>query len=387
MDAHCEGAVSPTALPPEHSEDGGLNLPIDKGYVTITIDNQDLHLLLDTASPHLIVMDGHWHESKFGVETCKASANAGCFYCPKDDPCDFEKEPNVYRTVYYDGLAVDSIIRYGSLTLGGHKVDAFPFRVSRLVLSASTASSPPRLKGFFGVSGLPPTSTSFSWDRDVRSLLDALVHSSAITRPVYSIRAHSQACVGSMLITGDFMLGDTNENALMASKARGSFHFVADKEYHEALPTVQISSLRLSGADGFLREYPVSLTSPLDTGSTALFLPIPSILNDIAEALSRNLRRRGYFDHEILETFEITDRGTLGVYGAVVDYLPVLSFDLGDHKRSMRVQLHPREYCHCSLAYCRVAIRRQARRASQENLASSGHSAPVVNRARGGTGG
>ncbi|KAF4729681.1 hypothetical protein FOZ63_007038 [Perkinsus olseni] len=138
----------------------------------------------------------------------------------------------------------------------------------------------------------------------------------------------------------------------MASKGRGSFHFVADEEYDEALPTVQISSLRLSDVDGFLREYPVSLTSPLDTGSTALYLP-----NDIVEALSRNLRRRGYFDYAISECFEITDRGMLGVSGTVVDYLPVLSFDLGNQKRSMRVQLHPREYCHCSPAYCRVAMR------------------------------
>ncbi|KAF4721396.1 hypothetical protein FOZ62_010444, partial [Perkinsus olseni] len=100
LDISCEGAVGPR--PNRRSV---VTLPIEDGHVIVNIDGQDQHLLLDTGSSLLRVMDGDWYVGKYGKGAC-LTPSKGCFYSPKEAPCDFEKDPTLMTSYSADGSAI-----------------------------------------------------------------------------------------------------------------------------------------------------------------------------------------------------------------------------------------------------------------------------------------
>ncbi|KAF4661676.1 hypothetical protein FOZ61_006991 [Perkinsus olseni] len=110
----CEGATG-TARPYKNAL---VKMPIEDGHVTVNINGQDQHLRLDTGSSQLRVVDGDWYESRYGEDAC-LTPNKGCFYCPKEALCDFDKDPTLTTSHSADGSIIKSLSRHGSLTLGG----------------------------------------------------------------------------------------------------------------------------------------------------------------------------------------------------------------------------------------------------------------------------
>ncbi|KAF4694655.1 hypothetical protein FOZ60_007622 [Perkinsus olseni] len=106
-----------------------LTMPVHEGFVTVKIDGQEIDLFLDSGYPGLSVMDGDWYEQEYGKGAC-TRRRAGCYFCPKEHPCDFERE-EWFPTSFGDGTSIKSIIRSGSLVLDGQEATSYPFRVSR----------------------------------------------------------------------------------------------------------------------------------------------------------------------------------------------------------------------------------------------------------------
>lgn len=125
-----------------------ITIPIVDGHVVVDVNGQRRHLLLDTGSNHLRVMDGEWYESKYGKSSC-LEADGACFDCPGSAPCDFDNDPAVMTSYSADGSTIKSLTRYGSLTLNGHRFEGFPFHVCREY--SRTLKPPP--KGYFGLGG------------------------------------------------------------------------------------------------------------------------------------------------------------------------------------------------------------------------------------------
>ncbi|KAF4681448.1 hypothetical protein FOZ63_015287, partial [Perkinsus olseni] len=253
-----------------------------------------------------------------------------------------------------DGSAIKSLSRYGSLTLGSCRIDNFPFRVSREF--SQKPKPPPR--GYFGIAGPQQSSQEYT---EGSSLLGSLLHSGAISRMVYVVR--TLPTDGSKNITGELILGDGIDKS-MAGRKVGSFRYARSPITHQAFPTVRVvfvglssTGRRPSGGEVYTRRYREVFQSVLDTGSTALFLPLPTLLEDIVTELKTNLRNKGYEERVIAKKYLLKD-GKLAVYKNVMDALPVVSMRIADHENSVLVQLHPRHYCQDARVpnSCQVAV-------------------------------
>ncbi|KAF4752653.1 hypothetical protein FOZ62_027691 [Perkinsus olseni] len=349
LSTFCEGATGTTRT----YKNALVKMPIEDGHVTVNINGQDQHLRLDTGSSQLRVMDGDWYESRYGEGAC-LTPNKGCFYCPQDALCDFDKDPTLTTSHSADGSTIKSLSRHGSLTLGSCRIDNFPFKVSREF--SPKLKPPPR--GYFGIAAPPQSLQGYP---DGSSFLESLFRSGTITKQVYFVRALPTN--NSKYITGELTLGYGIDKS-MAGRKIGSFRFFHGPLSHQGFPTVRIVFVGLSntgespsGGEMYAHRYRQVFPSVLDTGSTALFLPLPTLLEDIVMELKRNLRAKGYEERVIASKYLLKD-GKLAVYKNVVDALPVLNIRISDEGMSVLVQLHPRHYCQDARVpnSCQVAV-------------------------------
>ncbi|KAF4712706.1 hypothetical protein FOZ62_010028 [Perkinsus olseni] len=105
-----------------------LTIPVKEGFVTVNVDGQEIGLFLDSGYPDLTMLDGHWYEQEYGKDACK-EPGAGCYFCPEDDPCDFEGT-ELPLTRFGDNTTLKSVLRSGSLVLTGRQAADFDFSVA-----------------------------------------------------------------------------------------------------------------------------------------------------------------------------------------------------------------------------------------------------------------
>ncbi|KAF4730542.1 hypothetical protein FOZ63_024978, partial [Perkinsus olseni] len=103
-----------------------LTMHVRKGFVKVKIDGQAVRLLVDSGAWWTMLLDGDWYEETFGEYECEKRRH-GCYFCPEEEPCDFEDEDPWYELEFADGTVLRCITRYGKIALGGQKVSGFPF--------------------------------------------------------------------------------------------------------------------------------------------------------------------------------------------------------------------------------------------------------------------
>ncbi|KAF4697500.1 hypothetical protein FOZ62_003048 [Perkinsus olseni] len=331
-------ASSPEAQAPTEP----LTIPVKEGFVTVNIDGQEIGLFLDSGCPDLTVLDGHWYEQEYGKDACK-EPSAGCYFCPEDDPCDFE-ETELALTHFGDNTTLKSVPRSGSLRLADREAADFDFSVARVV----HWGSPSKPHGFFGLSRIPTNPEEYEYSDDSESLIDSLVDHGLIERPSYTFRTNTTQ--NGLSITGQLTLGEKLDEST-ATKYKWQ-KIVYSEKFHEALATVWVSSVKMSGGRSRLlplesraSEYPGPNLTTIDTGGPIVSLAIPGLLEDLEKSLKMKLRRKGYDDEKIARMFRRDENGFLFVKQRVFKYLPVLKLRLDDGSNSVSIKIYPQHYC------------------------------------------
>ncbi|KAF4685410.1 hypothetical protein FOZ60_006580 [Perkinsus olseni] len=248
-------------------------IPVEEGFVTVSIDGQEVELLLDSAFSDVSVLDGDWYEKKYGKGACQERFS-GCYFCPKEAPCKFAESDMVLTGSFGNKSTIRSIFRSGSLLLEGHRATGFVFKVSRYSVWGSDTWRP---WGHFGISALLPEAKSPRPGFKRESVLDFLKRLGLIGRLSYSIRTDMRQQSMMNFISGQVTLGDMQNE----SNTKYVFPFEHDITFRRAYSTARVSSVKLFDAEGNLltREVPYpkqpgSFMTLIDTGSNNFGLPM-----------------------------------------------------------------------------------------------------------------
>ncbi|KAF4680036.1 hypothetical protein FOZ60_014163 [Perkinsus olseni] len=256
------------------------------------------------------MLDGHWYEQEYGKDACK-EPGAGCYFCPEDHPCDFE-EDELPLTRFGDNTTLRSVLRSGLLVLADREAADFDFSVAK---------------------SIPTNPEEYEYRDDSESLIDSLVDHGLIERPSYTFRTDTTQ--NGLSITGQLTLGEKLDESTAAKHKWQTI--VYSEKFHEALATVWVSSVKLSGGrrrlfplESRASEYPGPNLSIIDTGGPIVSLAIPGLLEDLEKSLKMKLRRKGYDEEKIARMFRRDENGFLYVKQRVFKYLPVLKLRLND---------------------------------------------------------
>ncbi|KAF4681619.1 hypothetical protein FOZ63_012693 [Perkinsus olseni] len=301
-------------------------MPVNGGFVTVNLDGQRINLLLDSNFFEISVVDGDWYERAYGEGACKKMENSGCYFCPKDDPCDFDNDSSLSTTRFDGGLVIMTISRSGSLELDGQNVDLI-FKVSRPVGPNRDAVP----KALFGISLLPKGPDQIEGRE---SVLDSLVRGGVIGRLSYSLRTNISQ-------VSDFASGQLT----LGGKADDNYTFlklVNDQRYHRAFPAVWVSSINLADTGGKPRsarehEARASFVAFMDTGANGIYVPRPELLNDIKQRLLLRWQGNGVWKRDA--------KGFLHVKGQSCLDLPQLNLRLSDGIDAVPIRIRPKHYC------------------------------------------
>ncbi|KAF4703740.1 hypothetical protein FOZ62_026307, partial [Perkinsus olseni] len=317
-------------------------MPVDRGFVRVSIDGQAVELLVDTGYWDLVVMDGDWYEEKYGGGAC-AESRSSCYFCPKDAPCLFDAETTA-KSDFVGNASIETIRRTGMVALGDDQAPTpFTFRVAR-VTSWITGVRP---HGFLGLSRLPLGSRGSTGNSgDDGSFIEGLMQHNLIHRMSYTLRTGTHA-QNSDFISGRLTIGDT---VTESRESNYSFlHFPYGSEYSPTLPRTWVSSVGLlDAADGNLLaawKYPKSILTAMDTGSNRIHLPHPDLPGVIEGNLRKRLKANGFRSERIDLMYRRGSSGSLHVRREAVRYLPTLVLHLGDGRKSIPVKIAPRGYC------------------------------------------
>ncbi|KAF4695807.1 hypothetical protein FOZ63_030499 [Perkinsus olseni] len=316
-------------------------MPVEEGYVNVTIEGQEVELLVDSNAWGIKLIDGRWYEAKYGKGACD-EPHAGCYFCKEESPCVFKKKL-VRKSSFDDGKWIEGIERTGSLELGGHETSNFTFTVFRIIEWVGS-----RPHGFFGLAGLPRTSNLFQPWPGQEGLLDALVRHNVIGRQSYTVRTDTTQV--SEYVTGQLTLGGTVERSKSTKYTFPQFTY--DPRFYRARTSVWVSSLKLFDPRGNLttKERPVGLHSSsfsttMDTGANGVYLPYEGLLEDIERELKKEMKGKGYREKQIGEVWRRDEWGVVYVKEEAFDSLPVLGFQLGEGDYSIPIKIHPMHYC------------------------------------------
>ncbi|KAF4692991.1 hypothetical protein FOZ63_008537 [Perkinsus olseni] len=319
-----------------------VKLPVQNGLVRVSVDGQEVDLLLDSGYYDITVIDGHWYERTYGEGACK-KLGSGCYFCPQEAPCDFDSKSGVSTMKMAGNTTMEAIHRSGRLELGGHVATGISFRVCRAV-HVNKGST---IFGLFGISMLPKGSSLFKFAPNALSVMEFLMNRSLIGRLSYSLRTNTTQ--SSDFVSGEIALGDTIDES---EAAKYIFpEFTSSPKTQQALPTVWVSSVKLLDAnDNLLRTEGSTLRNPssyqalLDTGTSDILLSQPELLEDISYKIRMNLKNKGYTEERVNQMWR---RGTrfLRVEEEAFPSLPVLEFRLGYGSKSTSLKIPPKHYC------------------------------------------
>ncbi|KAF4717466.1 hypothetical protein FOZ62_031194 [Perkinsus olseni] len=319
-----------------------LTLPVKEGFVKVSIDGREVDLLLDSGFAEISVLDGDWYEREFGKNACEERRSA-CFFCPKENPCDYDGSEYTIKTSFADNTTIQSVLRSGSLSLDGCNATDFIFRVSRY---SRWNNGPLRPWGHFGIAQLFPVTGRSRRRPGLESVLDALKRRHLIGRLSYTLRSKAGAASALNLISGQLTLGDIpNEQMTFIS-----WKYLHGSGSHRAFTATWVSSVKLFDAEGNLsvressdRKYPSSFLSTIDTGSNRLVLPL-HLDDDIVKELKRRLKKKGYSGEQISKVGLRRKNGFLYLHKSVYEYLPVIGLRLDDGFNSIPIKIHPKHY-------------------------------------------
>ncbi|KAF4740442.1 hypothetical protein FOZ62_007986 [Perkinsus olseni] len=331
-------SLSEGLAPVSHTPARTVTLPVERGFVTVSIDGQKVELLVDSGAHALIVLDGHWYEGMYGKGACEKSGS-GCFFCPVEAPCEFSGAEERTQLRFVDGTMIESISRRGSLVLGERDAVDVIYKISR-PMSPSRLSIP---RGYFGLSRRPTVSTNRE------SLLESLVQQSVIQGLSFTIRPSEEQL--GRFISGQLILGGT----VNLSEATNYMlpGWPDDPVNHRAIPAVWVTSVDLldargspttEGATGH-RHHRCSFRAALDTGANSMNLPHPGLLEDIERELITKMREKGYTEERIGRLWGRTNKGFVHVRSRALEFLPVLALTLGGEENSILIKIRPKHYC------------------------------------------
>ncbi|KAF4735369.1 hypothetical protein FOZ62_029128, partial [Perkinsus olseni] len=362
------GAATPVLGAPEKS----IVVPVDEGFTSVMVDGQEVELLVDSGTWDLIVIDGHWYEEKFGEGACD-KPHSGCFFCPVEAPCDFDKEQTV-TTTFADDVVIERIFRTGRLVLAGNEVTRFVYSIARLKGSA-TKFDP---QGYFGLALQPPESEKIELRFHQESFLESLLRHNLIGRLSYTTRSNGNQ--DSPFLSGQVTLGDRIDESDLSNYMFPQW--VDDEIYRRAFATVPVLSVEVFHARRGHRKSPYPQYSGLggsrlekrrreggrargsrppksflelpghrnqsvfqtrmDTGCNGIYLPYPQLLEEIEKKLKGALRREGYTEELI---WMWNDYGVAYVKEEARPFLPWLKVSLGDEGNSIPISILPEHYC------------------------------------------
>ncbi|KAF4706020.1 hypothetical protein FOZ63_007397 [Perkinsus olseni] len=320
-----------------------VTMPVEEGFVRVSIDGQEVDLKLDSGFWGLTVMDGGWYEREFGNGACD-DPRAGCYFCSEKSPWEFSEGKLAPGLLSADGKRALNIKRTGTMVLGGREAANFPFMISR----SFGGPTPVKPYGLFGISGLEPSSiVPHPWPGG-ESVLDSLVRLNVIGRQSYTIYTNNSR--NSSFISGQVTLGDV----LDESKA-GEYRFVDygyNPKTYRAFANVWVSSFGLFDAqsallmkEGLLRGSPNPFLSMLDSGANGIYFRYPNLLEDIKSKLKMKMKKNGYTEEQIDEMWQDGIGPLVQAKEEVFDSLPVLGFHLGEGDNSIPIKIHPKHYC------------------------------------------
>ncbi|KAF4736320.1 hypothetical protein FOZ63_029215 [Perkinsus olseni] len=338
--------MSEAATPVFGARNKTIAVPVDEGFTSVMIDDQEVELLVDSGSWDLIVIDGHWYEEKFGEVAC-GKPHSGCFFCPVDAPCDFDKEQTV-TTTFADDIVIERIFRTGRLVLAGNEVTRFVYSIARSTGNATERSA----IGYFGLALRPPGSERFESPLYQRSVLETLFQRNLIGHLSYTTRSNGNQ--DSPFLSGQVTLGDTIDESDLSNYMFPQW--TDDGIHHRAFAAVSVLSVEVlhprrvargdRPAKSFLdfsgrRTNQSAFRAQIGTGFTGLYLLYPDLFEEIKKKLKRALRRAGH--KELI--WGRNENGVAYVPEGVRPFLPVLRLRLGGGGNSIPISIFPEHYC------------------------------------------
>ncbi|KAF4704954.1 hypothetical protein FOZ63_029492 [Perkinsus olseni] len=313
-------------------------MPVESGFVSVGIDDQNLDLLLDSGFWGIAVLDGDWYKKTFGKYACR-KRRQGCYFCPREDPCVFEGDEPSENLQFADGKILKCIMRSGKLVLESQGGSEFPFRVCRGI----SWDDETRPTGLFGISMVPPTSERYQGLASTESTLEMLVRYNFTGRRSYTLQTIADRI--SKFISGELTLG----GALDEQEAKQHLfpEFAVNPETHAAFAAVWVSSVELFGAGRKLkareplsRRHPPSFLAIIDTGTSGISLPCPVLIDEMESVLRMGLRKERYGDAQITQMYTADEEKLVYVQEEAFDSLPVMGLRLRGESHSMRVDIH-----------------------------------------------
>ncbi|KAF4672830.1 hypothetical protein FOL47_011321 [Perkinsus chesapeaki] len=284
---------------------GQLSLPFDDGIVTgVSLDSEPLKMFMDTGLSGTFVVYKDWYEEVYGKGSCK-TFEPGCYSCPeKCDPYDKERDVRTFS----DGSEITSVLHQGTASIGKSQMTM----TFRLIIGFSPGDRIPngKPKNFLGL-GFP---TGPSPETVPRQLFrNGLIKQYAVT---ICSPGHVLSFKGT-LIFGDWK---------GLCKVKPTLTTIPMTEPHKwAFFDSVLSSFGLISSTGhiFTRETP-QRSLVYDTGAYSVALPkaiFETVLNQIVTFTSADNGSDVYVK---------TSRNTWFIEEKGLDFLPVLTFSVGD---------------------------------------------------------
>lgn len=301
-----------------------VTLPVTQGRVPITINNQKMELVLDSAFWGILVIDGDWYEHERGKGACEKDRR-DCYFGTRDKFRHSQQSDKPHPIYFGLNKTYACKRRSGELVLGDQNLTHLTFRVCQPTIESDGYVSP----GLFGISMMPTTGNEWISPPIQKSenLIEMLTKYHLIDRPSYTFRPNTGPVFNSP--SGQLTIGATHD--VLGKSNIVSSPLVYHPVRYRPTAAVWVSSVALLHADGnlttktsFEHRRPQSFLAVTDTGSNALYLPY--LEDDIIRELRRALLEKGYKVDQLPDLYRKESDGFLRVTPGILGSLPIGSF-------------------------------------------------------------